>query len=265
MRISILIPAKNEELYLKECLESALWADEIIVLLNDSTDGSFKITGKYKKVTTITDRGGTFASRKNELVKHSSGDWLFFLDADERITPLLKNEILKVLKSPKSGPAFAVPRRNILLGKEMSFGGWSPDYVVRLFRRKTFKKFSGDLHEQPEFTGTLHKLTEPLVHLQPDTLEPAFEKSILWSQIEAKLIFDSHHPPVAWWRVLRMWATTLFDRLIVKQGYQDGVEGFIEAVYQSYHTMIIYLRLWELQARGGSVPDPRPSGSPLIL
>lgn len=249
MKLSILIPAKNEQDFIGECLKSAAWADEAIVLLNDSTDKTGEIVRQFKKIKVVADSDGTFASRKNKLAKLSSGDWLFYLDADERITPLLKAEILKTIKNKKSFSAYAVPRRNFLLGKELKYGGWSPDYVIRLFKKGDLRAFVGDLHEQPELAGELGKLTEPLIHLQPDRLEPAFEKSIFWTQIEAQLLLDAHHPSITWWRVLRMGFATLFDRLIKKQGFQDGLEGWIESVYQAYHTIIVYLRLWELQQR----------------
>jgi hypothetical protein len=78
-------------------------------------------------------------------------------------------------------------------------------------------------------------------------LEPAFRKTIGWSGIEADLLLRAGHPPITWWRVLAMGTRTFFDRCIRKQGYLDGTEGWIESVYQAYHTMIVYLRLWEMQ------------------
>lgn len=248
MSISILIPAKNEGSMIAECLASAKWADEVLVL-DESTDQTGQIVKSYKWVKYVFQAGGDFASRKNRLKDLATGDWLFYLDADERITPLLRREILRATKSKRALSAYAVPRRNFLLGKELHWGGWGEDYVTRLFRRAALERFEGELHEQPVFSGPLGKLSEPLIHFQPATLEEALEKSIRWSEIEARLFLEPgvNHPPVVWWRVLRMGARTLFDRLIKKQGFRDGVEGWIESVYQAYHTMIIYLRLWELQ------------------
>lgn len=251
MKISILIPAKNEQDFIEECLESALWADEVIVLLNDSTDKTEELVKRFQKVKSFKVPRGTFASRKDKLAKLANGDWLFYLDADERITPLLKKEIIKTTKNPSSRSAYAIPRRNFLLGKELKRGGWGyqDSFVMRLFKKESLIRFEGDLHESPVFKGEFGKLTEPMIHLQPATIEEAFRKSIAWVDIEASLFMAPgiNHPPVTWWRVIKMGATTLFDRLIKKEGYRDGTEGWIEAVYQAYHTMIIYLRLWELQ------------------
>ena len=97
--------------------------------------------------------------------------------------------------------------------------------------------------------GELGHLKEPMIHLQPKSIEPMLEKSIKWSKIEAKLLYEANHPPVTWWRILRMGATTLFERLIKKQGFRDGTEGWIEAIYQAFHTVIIYMQLWEMQVK----------------
>lgn len=254
MKISVLVPVKDEQDMIGECLESVKWADEVIALDNDSSDETAQIIRSYPWVKYVFEKGGTYASRKNKLQRVAQGEWLFYLDADERVTPLLKEEIKKKIKK-KGGPvAYAVPRRNFLLGKELRWGGWGNDYVMRLFKKEHFGGFEGDLHEQAVFEGEFGKLAEPMLHFQPETLEVALEKSIFWSGVEAGLFMAPgvNHPPVTWWRALKMGAATIIGRLVRKQGFRDGVEGWIESVYQAYHTMIVYLRLWEMQR--GEVP-----------
>jgi len=147
--------------------------------------------------------------------------------------------------------AYAIPRRNFLLGKELHWGGWYPDYVERLFQRDKLKYWRGEVHEEAIFKGELGHLKEPMIHIQPDSIEPMLEKTIGWSEIEAKLLYEAAHPPVVWWRILRMGATTLFNRLIKKQGFRDGTEGWIMSIYQAFHTMIVYVQLWEKQQKDG--------------
>jgi len=249
-RISVIINAKNEEEFISECLESVKWADEIIVSLSqDSLDKTEEIAKSFGvRIIKQEPRETNYAAWHNQGMREARGEWLLWVDADERITPLLKNEILSLINNKQlSFAAFAIPRRNFLLGKELRHGGWYPDYVKRLFLKKNLEKWVGKLHEEPIFGGEIGKLKNPLIHLQPETIEPALEKSIKWSEIEAKLLFEASHPPVVWWRILRMGLTTLFDRLIKKQGFCDGVEGWIESIYQAFHTMIVYMRLWEIQ------------------
>lgn len=251
-KISVIIIVKNEQDMIEDCLKSAGWADEIILLEGGSTDNTLKIAEKFKvKICRQKEKSLDFAAWHNQGKEESSGEWIFYLDADERTTPELKKEILTVV--PGTGfSAFAVPRRNFLLGKELKHGGWYPDYQTRLFKKEKLKKWIGKLHEHPEIEGPTARLKFPLIHLQPATIEPALGKTIRWSKIEAELLHKANHPPVTWWRILRMGLTTLFNRLIKKQGFRDGNEGWIESIYQSFHTMTVYIRLWEMQRESNS-------------
>jgi hypothetical protein len=251
-KISVIINAKNEEKFISDCLESVKWADEVLVFINpDSTDKTKEVAQKFKtRIIEQKPREMDFAAWHNQGLKEAKGDWLLWVDADERITPLLKSEIQTLTTGYRSPfVAYAIPRRNFLLGKELKHGGWSPDYVKRLFKKKNLEKWVGELHEEPIFEGEMGYLKNPMIHLQPEKIGPALEKSIVWSGIEADLLFKADHPPVTWWRVLRMGATTLFDRLVKKTGFLDGTEGWIESFYQTFHTMIVYVRLWELQRK----------------
>jgi len=253
MRLSIFILTRNEEKVIKDCLESVKWAEEIILLDGGSTDKTPEIA-KEVGARIVEQKGDNYSAWRNQGKDQTKGEWILYVDADERILPLLKNEIQDAIRHKQSlslrdkpYAAYAIPRRNFLLGKELKHGGWFPDYQLRLFQKKKLKGWVGKLHEHPEVDGEIGKLGNPMVHFQPEKIEPALEKSIKWSEIEADLLFKADHPKIAWWRVLRMGGTTLFDRLIKKRGFLDGTEGFIESVYQAFHTMIIYLRLWEKQ------------------
>lgn len=250
MKIAVIINAKNEEDFIADCLESVKWADETVVLLSkDSTDKTEEIArGFGAKIIEQESKEMNYAAWRNQGLKEARLDWLLWIDADERVSPLLRREIETVITNRQIPfTTYAVPRRNFLLGKELHFGGWYPDFVERLFLRNKLKKWEGKLHERPVYEGELGYLVNSLIHLQPEKIEPALAKSIKWSDIEAKLLYEANHPPVTWWRVLRMGATTLFERLIKKQGFRDGAEGWIESIYQAFHTMIVYLKVWELQ------------------
>lgn len=250
MKISVVIILKNEEKVIGDCLESVKWADEIILIDGGSTDKTLDIVKKYKvRVVEQKVAGLSFAAWHNQGKEEAKYEWLLYVDADERITPLLKEEINEVMKENDPRAAYAIPRRNFLLGKELRFGGWAPDYQKRLFVKKNLKRWTGVLHEQPEINGEVGKLQNPMIHFQPEKLEPALEQSIKWSILESGPIVKSGHPKISWWRVLRMGVTTFWERMIVKQGFRDGGEGFIESIYQVFHTMIIYLRVWEKQQK----------------
>lgn len=249
--LSVVIIVKNEEGFIGDCLESVKWADEVILLDGGSTDQTLVIAQKYQvKIVKQESSRVDFAAWHNQGKDEATSEWLLYLDADERVTLELAQELQRVPQEKVVDVnAYQIRRRNFLLGRNLEHGGWGPDYQIRLFRRQALVEWQGSLHERPVFTGKLGRLAGTMIHLQPEKLEPALAKSITWSKIESKLLFKAHHPVVAWWRVLRMGLTTFWQRLVIKQGWRDGIEGWIENFYQVYHTMVVYLRLWELQKK----------------
>lgn len=245
MKISGIVLVKNEEGLINDCLESLSWVDEIIVIDNGGTDKTVEIA-KSKGAKIFKSLKGSFSDRRNLGAKKASGEWLLYVDVDERITPLLKKEIEETTKSG-TFPAYAISRRNILLGHEMRWGGWWPDYVLRLIRKDALVAWEGSLHEQPKIKGEVGKLKNPLTHFSHRSLAEMVEKTNEWSVIEARLLFESHHPKMVWWRFISVAAREFWYRGIVKLGFLDGVVGVIEIIYQMFSRMITYAKLWEMQ------------------
>ena len=150
-----------------DALVSVEFANEVIVADTGSIDGTLNIA-KEHGAKIIHSEATNYADFRNVTLSHATGDWVLFVDADERVTPLLKKEILEIVSEGRSETAYAIPRQNIFLGRSMSHGGWGNDYVIRLFKREHLKRYVGELHEQPEFTGDLGTL-----------------KNYFWSRIES--------------------------------------------------------------------------------
>jgi glycosyltransferase involved in cell wall biosynthesis len=227
--VIILIGGSFDKTLLEKCLDSVSWADEII------------------KVET-EDLKGSFADWRNLGAKRAKGDWLFYVDADEVVTLELKEMILKVIPSGEFA-AYAIPRRNIFLGHEMRWGGWRPDFVVRLIKKDKLKGWFGELHEQPEIIGTICHLKEPLTHVSHRNLTDMVEKTNMWSEIEAKLLYDSGHPKMNIFRFFTAGFREAWHRGVVKLGFLDGTVGVIEIIYQTFSRLITYSKLWELQTK----------------
>lgn len=247
-KISIIIITRNEEEMIEDCLKSAAWVDELVILDTGSTDKTIKLAGNYKvKIFYAYSKERDFAAWHNQGKKVATGEWLFKLDADERITPELKKEIQEVIGDNKSFNAYAIPRQNILLGKTMKFGGWYPDYQIRLFKKDKLITWKGKLHETPVFEGELGYLKQPMIHITHRDLSSMVEKSKEWSKIEAQLLFKAHHPPVVWWRILRVMLSEFNLRFFKQQAWRDGVIGWIEGLFQVFNKFLIYGQLWEIQ------------------
>lgn len=244
--ISAIVITKNEEEKIGECLDSLSWADEVLVIDTGSDDKTIQIATKRKAIVISFAKGG-FSDWRNQGAKEAKSDWLLYVDADERVTPLLRKEILKVINSPTDIVLYAIPRRNIILGKEMKHGGWWPDHVKRLMKKEALVKWEGDLHENPVVKGELGHLVNPLVHLKHTKLSEMVEKTNKWSEIEAKLLLKSGHPKMAGWRFFRIMATELWYRLIKLKGFLDGTEGVVYAIYQMWSKFVTYGKLWEMQ------------------
>ena len=246
-KISAIVIAKNEEEKISDCLTSLSFADEVVVVDTGSNDTTIAISEK-QKAKVFEYRSGSYQDWRNHGLKKAKYEWVLYVDADERVSPLLRKEIQKTLvETANPYTSYAIPRRNIILGKEMKHGGWYPDYVKRLFLKDKLKKWTGDLHEEPEFGGEMGYLEHPLIHIKHDNLHDMVEKTNKWSVKEAKLLHDAKHPKIVWWRLVRIMMTELWLRLIRLGGYKDGTEGVIYAIYQMWSKFVTYAKLWEMQ------------------
>lgn len=227
----ILVGPKSDDNLLKKCLSSIAWCDEII------------------KIETAGLKGG-FSEWRNLGAKQVKGDWILYVDTDEEVTEELKREIQRVAKDLKGDvAAYAIPRRNFIFGKEFRHGGQWPDYVKRLFLKSKFKKWTGELHEEPIFEGKMEHLKSPLIHSKHKNLEEMVEKTNEWSEIEARLMFDAGHPKMNVFRFASAGAREFWLRMVRQLAFLDGVEGVIYGIYQVFSRLISYSKLWEMQIK----------------
>ncbi len=247
MSLTVVIIAKNEEKMIGKCFESIKnLADEIILVDNGSVDKTREIVEEYgARVLSIFD--ADFSKLRNEGLKQAKGEWILYIDADERLTPELKDEISKYIESPSasSGPsAFGLRRRNFYLGNHE----WPKiEKLERLFKKEKLKGWYGELHESPKFEGKLGELEGYLLHYTHRDLSSMLAKTIEWSSLEAQARFKAGHPRMALWRFPRVMLSAFYDSYIRDGGWKVGVVGLIESFYQSFSTFITYAKLWELQ------------------
>jgi len=153
MTLSVIVITKNEEESIRDCLESVVWADEIIVVDSGSTDNTVAICREYTSKVFVTGWPG-FGAQKNHALEMTTSDWVLSLDADEGVTPELRAEIQAAISDPGANVAFKMPRLSNYCGRYMRHSGWWPDYIIRLFRRGQ-GHFSNDLvHEHLIVNGT---------------------------------------------------------------------------------------------------------------
>lgn len=250
MKISAIIITKNEEKMIEDCLKSILWADEIIVIDTGNTDKTNDIARKYKAKIVKFNGQGSFADWRNKGMGQASGDWLFYIDADERATKEVEKELFDKLTDTKLN-AYAIPRRNFIFSKEFKHSNQYPDYQKRVLRKVTLEKWIGDVHEEPVYKGhpEIGHLENPILHYKNLTISQMVAKTNSWSEIETRLMFDANHPPMTILRFISAMVREGWKRMIIEMAFLDGAKGIIYAIYQVFSKFVSYAKLYELQIK----------------
>ncbi len=247
--IAVVLITKNEESNIAECLRTAVWADEIIVVDAESTDGTVSIAKTYTDRVFVRPWPG-FGPQKNFGMDQASAEWIFILDADERISPELKAEIQKMLKewTPEQPVAYRVPRRNNFYGQWVRWGGVYPDYQVRLVQNQKARYNNVQLHENLIVNGAIGTLQGHLDHFTARRLTDSFQKLYLYSSLgaeEKKKKRRTVRPHDLAFRHV----VTFLKIYVLKKGFRDGVPGAIVAAFTAMYTFVKYAKLWEQVSR----------------
>lgn len=242
-RICAVVLTKNEEEMIGGCLRTLRWADQLVVLDAQSEDRTVEIAKAYTPDVYVGSWEG-FSAQRNAARQHLSGDWILFVDADERATPTLRDEVREAVRTALFN-GFRVPTKNILLGRWHRYGGWFPEYHLRLFRRDAWRGCVGVLHEVYIVDEPIGVLRSPLIHLSHRSIESMVLKTAYYSRLEAAELAPKGRVGVA--HFLRAIAREFVRRAVRRYGFLDGPEGWIEILYQSFSQFITQARAWELQ------------------
>ena len=248
MKITAIVITKNEEKNIKNCLSCLDWVDEIVVIDSNSGDKTCEIAKKMGAKIYICAKKG-FDERRNLGKKKAQGEWLLYVDADERVSSKLKEEILEKIKNPKGCSAFKIPRLNIYFGKLLKHGGWYPDFQTRLFKKNDLNHWFGKIHESPKVEGKIGKLINHFIHLSHCSIKESFEKSAVWTQMEADLFLKANHPPMTIYHLIKVPLVEFFSRVFIKKGFLDGTVGWLEGVIQAFNKFLVYGQIWEKQQK----------------
>jgi glycosyltransferase involved in cell wall biosynthesis len=244
--LSVIIITKNEAASIRRCIESVKWADEIIVIDSNSTDNTVGICRELGAIVSITPDWPGFGPQKNRALNLATQDWVLSLDADEWVTPELRDEIQATIKNPGTASGYRMPRLSSFCGTYLKHGGWWPDLIVRLFR-KDQARFSDDLvHEQVLVNGNIATLKQHLMHESMRNLDQVLGKMNAYSTAGANMMLAKGRRSSLATALLRgSWA--FFRAYILRAGFLDGSAGFIQAVAHGEGTYYRYLKLAQLQ------------------
>lgn len=249
MRLSVAIITWNEEERLRACLESVAWAPEIVVVDAESTDKTLAIAREFTDRVWVRPWPG-FAAQKNFALDQTTGEWVFSLDADERVTPELRAEIERVLQAHGRAEGYAVPRKNFFWGAWVRHGGLYPDWQVRLFRRGRGRFVERSVHESVQMQGVVARLTQPLLHESYRSLEEFVHRSRRYSTLAAQQWLASGRrvgPLDLLLRPLGRFASMY----AVKRGFLDGWRGLLLAALYAHYVFLRTAKARESQRENG--------------
>ena len=248
MGLSVILITKNEAANIKDCLESVSFANEIIVVDSQSSDQTVKIAQSFgAKVENTSDWPG-FGPQKNRALNLATQDWVLSIDADERVTPELKQEILAVIDSSSSADCYAIPRLSWYCGRFMKHSGWHPDYVERLFKRGSAKFSDHLVHERLLPNGPVKKLNHHFLHYSFKNFSQVLQKVDSYSTASANQAFQQGKKS----SVLKaighgLWA--FFRTYFLRLGFLDGQQGLALAISNAEGTYYRYIKIWLLNQK----------------
>lgn len=246
--LSIVIVTKNEEKNIKDCLKTVGWADEIIVVDMESTDRTRKIARKLGARVFVSD-GGPYKLipyNKNLGFKKAKGKWIFAVDADERVSKKLGEEIMKVIKGSNIYSAYKVRIPTYFWGKWIIYG-WDP-YQIRLFKKSKTKGYTKNIaHDHLRVDGEVGKLNSPIYHFGHMTIEEFIKKMNLYTTQDANSKITSGAEGVPWYKFFKDPVANFYYQYFKLKGYKHGLHGLVMCIFMSIYYFIERAKLWEMQ------------------
>lgn len=247
--ISVAIITKNEEKNLPDCLRSVSFAADIVVVDSGSTDKTVEMARDFGASVFVEDWKG-YGPQKNSAVGKCKHEWVLIIDADERVSEEMRQEIILTLEKPEAD-AYSFPRKNYFHGKWIKHCGWWPDRVARLFKKSKGKVNEALVHEAVEVTGTVMELNTPIIHEPIRDLRSILDKINIYSSLGAETLFQKGKKvstPSAFLRGI----IAFLKLYILKLGFLDGHEGFVISFSHAVNTCYKYLKLKEHNKKYGS-------------
>jgi len=255
--ITVVIWAYNQEKNIGECITSAKLLTEDIILIDlESTDNT-AILAQKKHCQIIKHPNQKFVEPVREFgIQQAKTDWIFLLDADERITPEIAKEVQQTICTDGACPVstknithYRLPRKNIFSGKKwFKHGGWWPDYQIRIINKKYFISWPKTIHSTPLIQGQGGYFKNALLHFSHKSLAKMVNTTLIFEDQESDLLFAANKPVNTLTFFRKFWGE-LFRRLIKNLGFLDGNIGIIESIYQAFSKTITYLFLYEKKNR----------------
>jgi glycosyltransferase involved in cell wall biosynthesis len=252
--ITAVVIVKDEEHQLAACLESIAWVDEIIVVDTGSKDGTVELARRYTPNLYEIEFEG-YGHAKSYGLEMASSEWILSLDADERISPSLRDEIRNLIDRPGDVDGYLIPRTPFFLGKAIRHGGWYPAHVLRLFRRGKGSFSQRRVHEEVILSGSCLRLKNPILHYTDPDLTHYMRKLNLYTSLSAAELVEKRKE-FALSRLLLRPPFMFLKMYLFRLGFLDGLQGFLLAALSSVHVFLKYAKHWEMLSSTHNADTP---------
>ena len=242
--ISAVVLTKNEENNIVDCLESISFCDEIIIVDDNSNDRTLELLSNFKVKLYKRSLNDNFSIQRNFGLEKATGDWVLFIDADERVTPLLKKEILYKTEANGEVSGFYFRRKDYFIGKPLNHGETASIRLLRLVKKRKGIWY-GRVHEVINVSGKTGSMENPIIHYPHKTLSEFLSEISSYSTLRAKELFESGKKTNFLSIILYPKAKFLLN-FFIKKGFMDGIYGFVFAILMSFHSFLVRAKLWLL-------------------
>jgi glycosyltransferase involved in cell wall biosynthesis len=252
-KLTVTVITHNERSHIAAALASVSWADEIIVVDSRSTDGTIDIARQLATRVEERDWAG-YGAQKNYAADQASNDWILSIDADERVTPELAEEIRAVMSRGPVAPGYLMTRVAHYLGRWIRSTDWYPDYHLRLYDRRAARWSERRVHESVEVDGRpkgdkrLPRLRGELLHYPYRDMSDHLRKIDTYTTLAAQE-WDAEGKRGTAWQALVYPRLAFFRNYILRRGFRDGRTGLLVSLLNSYYVFLKYAKLMELQRR----------------
>lgn len=248
-KISAVIITGNEENNIKDCLKSVQWADEIIVVDSESTDSTVKIAKEFTDKVVVKKWQG-YAAQKSYAISLAKNEWILSLDADERVSKALSEEILHYDLERSNFNAFKMKRENYFIGKKINYCGWGNDYQLRLFCKSKTKLNERLVHEGFIVDGEVSKLNNSIIHYSYTNLKDGISKINEYSTLEA--VEKSARKKVNSLTIIFYPCIAFLQHYFIRKGIKDGKHGLMISLMHAITKLQVQMKIWEIQNQNKS-------------
>lgn len=245
-KITAIIPTLNEEERIQNSLQSAQFADEIVVIDSYSTDKTVEIV-EQSNAKLLKRKFDDFSSQKNYAIDQASNDWIIWIDADEVLTKELQDEIKQAIQNANDYVGFYIYRIFFFKGKKMRFTGTQNDRLIRVFNRK-YCRYEGKVHEKIKSNGKLGVLKNKILHYSYIHYDKYIEKLNQHSALKAEELYEKGAMVTPFHLIIKP-AARFIKHYFVKLGFLDGFYGFVISFALSYGVLVRYIKLWNLKQK----------------